>query len=110
MNVIGTQLHDPINSGLAQWRMAVYIYRSHYGKRDESREQAPNSASVSGMRRLTRNGTAEAVTRDQNLRREWGQGNVHFSCSADHERDWQPYPVDPYSSIIDDQMLVARVV
>ena len=20
-----------------------------------------------------------------------------FSCSADHEQDWQPYPVDPYS-------------
>ena len=19
------------------------------------------------------------------------------SCSADHEQDWQPYPVDPYS-------------
>ena len=21
---------------------------------------------------------------------------VHFPCSADHEQDWQPYPVDPY--------------
>ena len=20
--------------------------------------------------------------------------NVHFSCSADHEQDWQPYQVD----------------
>ena len=27
------------------------------------------------------------------------QGNVHFPCSADHEQDWQPYPVDPYSAI-----------
>ena len=26
-----------------------------------------------------------------------GQGNIHFPCSADHEPDWQPYPVDPYS-------------
>ena len=26
---------------------------------------------------------------------ERGQG--HFSCSADHVQDWQPYPVDPYS-------------
>ena len=25
------------------------------------------------------------------------QGNIHFSCSADYEQDWQPYPVDPYS-------------
>ena len=29
---------------------------------------------------------------------ERGQGNVHFPCSADHEQDWQPYPVDPYSA------------
>ena len=34
--------------------------------------------------------------------RERGQGNIHFSCSADHEQDWQPYPVDPYSAICDD--------
>ena len=47
------------------------------------------------MSRLTRDGTAEPVSRDQNLRRERGQGNVqHFPCSADHEQDWQPYPVD----------------
>ena len=24
---------------------------------------------------------------------------INFSCSADHEQDWQPYPVDPYSVI-----------
>ena len=24
-------------------------------------------------------------------------GNNIFSCSANHEQDWQPYPVDPYS-------------
>ena len=22
---------------------------------------------------------------------------AHFPCSADHEQDWQPHPVDPYS-------------
>ena len=52
------------------------------------------------MSRLTRYGTAESVSRDQIFRREWGQGNVHFPCSADHEQDWQPYPVDPYSCYI----------
>ena len=51
------------------------------------------------MSRLTRDGTAESVSRDQILRRERGQGNICFPCSADHEQDWQPYPVDPYSSI-----------
>ena len=44
------------------------------------------------MGRLTRDGTAETVSRDQILRRERGQGNIHFLCSADHEQDWQPYP------------------
>ena len=48
------------------------------------------------MSRLTRGGTAEPASRDQILRRERGQGNIHFLCSADHEQDWQPYPVDPY--------------
>ena len=47
--------------------------------------------------RLTRDGTAEPVSRDQIFRHERGQGNIHFSCSADHVQDWQPYPVDPYS-------------
>ena len=48
------------------------------------------------MSRLTRNGTVDPVSREQILRRERGQGNIHFPCSADHEQDWQPYPVDPY--------------
>ena len=38
---------------------------------------------------LTRDGTAESVSRDEILKREQGQGNtsIHFSCSADHEQD-----------------------
>ena len=44
------------------------------------------------MSRLTRDGTAEPVSRDQILRRERGQGNIHFPCSADLVQDWQPYP------------------
>ena len=54
------------------------------------------------MSRLTRDGTAETVSRDQILRYERGLGNIHFPCSADHEQDWQPYPVDLYSAISDD--------
>ena len=52
------------------------------------------------MSRLTRDGTAVPVSRDQTLRHVRGQGTNHFSCSADHEQDWQPYPVDPYSAMI----------
>ena len=58
------------------------------------------------MSRLTRDGTAEPVSRDQNLRHARGPGNVHFPCSADHEQDWQPYPVDPYSAICDDHTYI----
>ena len=42
----------------------------------------------------------------QILRHARGQGNVHFPCSADHEQDWQPYPVDPYSAICDDHTYI----
>ena len=54
------------------------------------------------MSRLPRDGTAEPVSRDQVLRRERGKGNIYFPCSADHEQDWQPYPVDPSLAICDD--------
>ena len=59
------------------------------------------------MSRLARDGTAEPVSRDQILRHARGQGNVNFPCSADdHEQDWQPYPVDPYSAICDDHTYI----
>ena len=58
------------------------------------------------MSRLTRDGTAEPVSRDQILRHALGQGSIHFPCSADHEQDWQPYPVDPYSAICDDHTYI----
>ena len=50
------------------------------------------------MSRLTRDGTAETVSRDQILRRERGQGNIHSLCPADHEQVWLSYPVNPYSA------------
>ena len=58
------------------------------------------------MSRLTRDGTAEPVSRDQILRHARGQGNINFPCSADHEQDWQPYPVNPYSAICDDHTYI----
>ena len=58
------------------------------------------------MSRLTRDGTAEPVSRDQILRHERGQGNIHFFCSADHVQDWQPYPVDPYSCYMCDHTYI----
>ena len=49
------------------------------------------------MSRLTRDGIAETVSRDQILRCERGEGKVHFPYSADHVQDGQPYTVDPHS-------------
>ena len=54
------------------------------------------------MSRLTRDGTAEPVSRDQILRQVRGKGNIYFPCSTDHEQDWEPYPIDPYSATCDD--------
>ena len=56
------------------------------------------------MGRLTRDGTAESASRDQIFRRERGQGNIHFPCSADDVQDWHPYIhtllyVSPYNQI-----------
>ena len=58
------------------------------------------------MSRRTRDETAEPVSRDQILRHAWGQGNINFPCSAHHEQDWQPYPVDPHSAICDDHTYI----
>ena len=64
------------------------------GTREESRKQALDLAWSMEMSKLTRDGTAEPVSRDQILRRERGQRIIHFPCSAaDHEQDWQPCPV-----------------
>ena len=35
-----------------------------------------------------------------------GKENIYFPCSADHEQDWQPYQVDPYSAICDDHIYI----
>ena len=53
---------------------------------------------------------AEPVSRNQILRHVRGQGNIHFPCSSDHEQDWQPYSVDPYSTICDDQPYIQYIL
>ena len=84
MNAIGTQLRDPIKSRLTRWRMAV-VDKSVNTAEQLGRNPVRTRFSLStDMSRLTRDRTAEPVSRDQILRRERGQ-------------DRQPYPVDPYS-------------
>ena len=69
------------------------------------RNPVSNSLSIE-MSRLTRDGTAEPVSRDQILGRERGQGNIYFPCQADHEQDWQPYLIGSYSAISDDHTYI----
>ena len=98
MNAIGAQMRDPINSGLTQWRLAVLNIIMEAAAEIGRKSYVSTRFRLSmEMSRLTRDGTGEPVSRDQILRRERGQGNVHFPCSADHVQDWQPYSVDPYS-------------
>ena len=48
------------------------------------------------MSRLTREGAAEPVSRDQILRRERGQGNIFAVQLTTCRTDSLTYPVDPY--------------
>ena len=36
--------------------------------------------------------------------------SINFPCSADHEQDWQPYPVDPYSAICGDHTYIHKYI
>ena len=104
MNAIDTQLRDLIKLGtdpmavgsMTKWTPpgkagGILLVSTRFSPRVEN-EQADAG----------RAGTAELVSRDQILKRERKQGNIHFPCLADHEQDRQPYPVDPYSTISDD--------
>ena len=83
-----------------------FIIGRRRGTREESRLEGTRFSLSMEMSRLTRDGTAESVSRDQILRHAPGQGNINFPCSADHVQDWQPYPVDPYSTICDDHTYI----
>ena len=58
------------------------------------------------MSRLTRDGTVEPVSRDQILRRERGEVKINFPYLADNEQDEQPYPVDLYSAMCDENTYI----
>ena len=58
---------------------------------------------------MTRDGTAEPVSRDQILRRQRGQRNIIFPCLTNDEQDWQRYPIDPYSALSDDHRYIYTV-
>ena len=81
--------------GWLLWLSGAHVYRTTIERRAAASVKAKTRKRVPGI--YMRYETAEPVSRDQILRRKRGQGNIYFSCSADHEQDWQPYPIDPYS-------------
>ena len=94
MSAIGTQLRDPIKSGLTDdvWRFKINKWTPPRNSGGTPKVGTRFSLSME-MSRLMWDGTAKPVPRDQILRHERGHGNIHFPCSADHEQDCQPYPV-----------------
>ena len=106
MNAIGTQLRDPINSVLARWPLAVSINKWTPPRKAGGIPGVSTRFSPS----IEKKQTAKSVSRGQIIRREQGQGNVPFPCQANHEQDWQPYPVDPYSAKCDDHTYILVIL
>ena len=77
----------------ALFRQQVYIHPTAWGLSSPQ----TNPRLVGTFNRFL----AEPVSRDQILRHARGQGNINLPCSADHEQDWQPYPIDPCSAVCD---------
>ena len=62
-------------------------------------ENEQNDAERDGRTRLAR----------PNSQARTGQGNMYIPCSADHEQDWQPDPVDPCFDIDDDYFKLSHI-
>ena len=86
-------------------RIALVDCREN-ARRNESRRTAGNPSIHSRLRLSLPESAGWATPSPLYFRRARGQGNIRFLCSADHEQDWQPYPVDPYSAICDDHAYI----
>ena len=108
MNAIGTQLRDLINSGLTRWRMAVineYMdAAAELGRNPVSKHQIQSEY---GDEQADAGRDCRTRVARPNLQARTRTGKyIHFSCSADHVQDWQPYPVDPYSCYMCDHTYI----
>ena len=78
VNAIGTQLCDPINSGLTRWRMAVEIIIIDAAAKIGSDPMSNRFSLASVENEQDADGTAEPVSLDQILTREQGEGKFIF--------------------------------
>ena len=101
VNVIGTQLRDPINSGLTRWRMAVL------------------NKSMNAAAELERN---PVVSKHQKIQPEHGDEQADagrdsrtrlarsYSQARTRDRKISIFPVQLTTSRIDDQTLITRLI
>jgi len=82
--------------------MACGCLKIHDGKHQIQREYGDEQADAG---RDCRNRLARP-----NFQVRTRTGEYHFPCSADHEQDWQPYPVDQYSCYICDHTFLLLVL
>ena len=94
MNAIGMQMRDSINSGLARWRLKLYMLASTRFSLSVENEQA--DAGRNGQICETKFSGANG-----------GREKFIFFCSVDHEQDWQPYLVDPSSVVSDNHCAIS---
>ena len=80
--------------------VVVYLYLYYITRFNLSVENEQAGAGRDGRTRFARPNSPAYCKR--------GQGYVDFPCSADHEQDWQPYPVDLYSTICDEHLYIAN--
>ena len=62
--------------------------------RSQSRKGVENGQTDAGG-----DGRTSIFSQIRILRSERGQGKNHLPCSADHNQNWQPHPVDPCSAL-----------
>ena len=81
------QIRTCFNTQYSVLVMVLVHKKRQKGGEPVSKYLVPDSAWVWRVIGLTRDGTAELVPLDNILH--------HFSCSADHEQDWQQYRLMP---------------
>ena len=98
MNAIGTQMRDPINSGLTRRRMAVLNKpmdtAAEIGRDLVNKHQIKPE---NGDGQVDAGRDSRARLAKPNSQARTGTEKHSFLCSADHEQDWQPYPIDSYA-------------
>ena len=111
VNAIGTQLRDPINSGLTRWRLTVYMDAVAESERNPVRKHQPIRFSLSvGNERADAVRDGPTCLARPSSQARTGAGINIFHCSGDHVQDWQPPPVDPYYAEGIDHTYIYRAI